>query len=168
MLTLKSLSPAAIPLALDKAERYRLLNQPWAAESICLDILQTDPGHQKALQVLLLARTDQFGTESAALAARARDTLAQITSDYERAYYAGVICERRARAQLDQHTPGAGQDAHEWLTEAMAMYEVAEAIRPAGDDDTILRWNSCARLLNDSRHIVPRERDELMEPVLGE
>ena len=30
MYSLKSLSVDAIPLALEKAERYRLLNQPWA------------------------------------------------------------------------------------------------------------------------------------------
>lgn len=167
MLTLKSLSPAAIPLALDKAERYRLLNQPWAAESICLDILSADPGNQKALQVLLLARTDQFGAESAAPAARARETLARLTSDYDRAYYGGIICERRARAHLDSRTPGAGHNAHEWLSEAMELYQKAEAMRPADDDDAILRWNSCARLLNESPHIVPWER-EMIEPMIGE
>ncbi|MEO5800798.1 MAG: hypothetical protein ABIZ70_01570, partial [Gemmatimonadales bacterium] len=163
----KPISLSAVPLALDKAERYRLLNQPWAAESICLDILSAEPGNQKALQVLLLARTDQFGSESAGAAGRARETLSQFTSDYDRAYYGGIICERRARAQLDKRTPGAGQNAHEWLMEAMALYERAEAIRPAGDDDAILRWNSCARLLNDSPHIAPRER-EMIEPAIGE
>ncbi|MES2305231.1 MAG: hypothetical protein V4558_06975 [Gemmatimonadota bacterium] len=167
MLALKLLSAAAIPLALDKAERYRLLNQPWAAESICLDILNTDPGNQKALQVLLLARTDQFGSESAGAASRARETLSHFTGEYERAYYGGIICERRARAQLEKRTPGASQNAHEWLTEAMALYERAEAIRPVDDDDAILRWNSCARLLNDSPHIAPRER-EMIEPMIGE
>lgn len=167
MLALKVLSAAAIPLALDKAERYRLLNQPWAAESICLDILTADPANQKALQVLLLARTDQFGSESGAAAARARETLARLTSEYDRAYYAGIICERRARAQLDRRTPGAGQNAHEWLMEAMEFYERAEPLRPAGDDDAILRWNSCARLLNESPHITPRER-EMIEPMIGE
>lgn len=167
MLNLKPLSAAAIPLALDKAERYRLLNQPWAAESICLDILATEPGNQKALQVLLLARTDQFGSESGAAAMRARETLARLTGDYDRAYYGGIICERRARAQLDKRTPGAGHNAHEWLMEAMELYERAEAIRPAGDDDAILRWNSCARLLNESPHITPREQ-EAMEPAIGE
>lgn len=167
MPTLKSLSPTAIPLALEKAERYRLLNQPWAAESICLDILLTEPGHQKALQVLLLARTDQFGAESAMLAARAREALTLLESAYDRAYYGGLICERRARARLATHSPGSWHDAHEWITEAMAWYEEAEQLRPAGDDDAILRWNSCARILNASPRIAPREA-EPPEPVLGE
>ena len=33
---LKTLSPEAVPRALAKAERYRLLNEPGEAESICL------------------------------------------------------------------------------------------------------------------------------------
>ena len=167
MLALKSLAPSAIPHALEKVERYRLLNQPAAAESICLDILLTEPGHQVALRMLLLARTDQFSTESAALATRAREALAQLTSEYERTYYGGLIAERRARAQLRNLAPGAGHNAHEWICEAMEAYEKAERMRPAGNDDPILRWNSCARLLNASPHITPRGR-EVEEPAIGE
>ena len=37
--TLKPISKEAIPRAIQKAERYRLINQSWAAESICRDIL---------------------------------------------------------------------------------------------------------------------------------
>ena len=46
MSDLKALSREAIPAALEKAERYRLLNEPGEAESICLDILQADPENQ--------------------------------------------------------------------------------------------------------------------------
>ena len=167
MLALKSLSPAAIPHALRKAERYRLLNQPSAAESICLDILLAAPGHQEALRMLLLARTDQFSSESSALAARAREALAQLTSEYERTYYGGLISERRARTQLANLTPGARHSVHGWITEAMVLYEKAERVRPAGNDDAILRWNFCARLLNASPEITPRGR-EIEEPAIGE
>ena len=166
MFDLKSLTEAGIPSALEKAEQYRLLNQPWAAESICLDIVALQPAHQHALRTLLLARTDQFGNDSGALK-RARETLALLTSEYERAYYAGIICERRAKAQLDHHSPGARFMAYDELREAMAYYEAAEAIRPASDDDAILRWNTCARLLDASPHIAPRG-EEPMEPILGE
>ena len=61
---LKKISPEAIPRATQKAERYRLLNQSWATESICLDILEIDPGNQPVLVMLLLAITDQFGGEA--------------------------------------------------------------------------------------------------------
>ena len=167
MFTLKPLSVAAIPRALDKAERYRLLNQPWAAESICLDIVQVDPGHQRALRVLLLARADQFGADASGLVKRAREALELLTSDYERAYYAGIICERRAKAQLESRAPGAGFIAYDWVREAMEFYERAERLRPAGNDDAILRWNTCARLLNESTHVVPRGA-ERSEPAIGE
>jgi hypothetical protein len=40
---LKPISIASIPRALEKAERYRLLNEPEQAESICLDILDAEP-----------------------------------------------------------------------------------------------------------------------------
>src|SRR5213595_3538201 len=60
MFELRPITPDAIPRALDKAERYRLLNEPSDAESICLDILRIDPDNQKALVAMLLAVTDQF------------------------------------------------------------------------------------------------------------
>jgi hypothetical protein len=167
MFPLKHLSEGAIPRALDKAEHYRLLNQPWAAESICLDILAAQPGHQKAQRVLLLALTDQFGANMGGGVDRARAALAQLTSEYERAYYAGIICERRAKAQLDQRVPGAGFIAYELLREAMTWYETAEKVRPEGNDNALLRWNTCVRLLNESPHIVPRI-EEKVAPSFGE
>ena len=75
MFQLKPIAKTSIPRALEKAERYRLLNEPRQAESICLDILAVDSSNQAALIILLLALTDQFG-ESADAHERARDTLA--------------------------------------------------------------------------------------------
>lgn len=45
---LKPLSKKAIPRAIEKADRYRLLNEPSDAESICLDVLAVDPENQRA------------------------------------------------------------------------------------------------------------------------
>ena len=167
MFELKHLSPTAVAHSLERAEQYRLLNEPGAAESICLDILAAQPGHQHAVRTLLLARTDQFDHDLAGNVARARECLAQLTSEYERAYYAGIICERRAKAQLGHLAPGARFMAYEWTREAMTWYEQAEAIRPAGNDDAVLRWNTCARLLNESPQVVPRGDDDA-SPVIGE
>ena len=164
---LKPISVSAIPAALDKAERYRLLNQPWAAESICRDILLAEPDHQLALRVLLLACSDQFVIDPGAHLALARETLDRMTDPYERAYYGGIISERQARSHLERHTPDAGHMAHEWLMEAMEQYATAEQLRPASDDDAILRWNSCVRLIAASPHVAPREAERL-EPVTGE
>ena len=38
----------------------------------------------------------------------------------------------------------------------MNWFEKAEKMRPAGNDDTILRWNGCARIIIRNR-LEPRE-----------
>jgi hypothetical protein len=163
----KTLSPEAVPRALAKAERYRLLNEPGEAESICLDALEIEPDNQEALAMLLLALTDQFGDEASTSVADARKTVERLRDDYERAYYTGILHERRAKAQLAQGTPGCGPRSYEWLREAMSWYEKAEAIRPPTNDDAILRWNACARLIMRDRHLVPAV-EERGEPLLLE
>ena len=100
MFELKSLSPEGITAALEKAERYRLLNEPEQAESICLDVLAIDPDNQQALVTLLLALTDQFPNGPAGLCAAGPGRVPQLEGEYEQAYYAGIICERRANARL--------------------------------------------------------------------
>ena len=147
MFELKRLSDEAIPAALEKALRYRLLNEPAEAVSICHDVLQIDSENQQALIVLLLALTDQFGKAYTVGTLQVEEVLSRLRDAYERAYYAGVICERRAKAQLRQGHPGAGHDAYELLLEAMSWYEEAERLRPPKNDDALLRWNTCARLI---------------------
>jgi hypothetical protein len=162
MFELKTISREAIPRSLEKAERYRLLNESAEAESICLDILQIDPENQQALITLLLALTDQF--DGQVLENRPRELLARLQGDYERAYYAGIICERKARAQLDRGSPGAKYAAYGWLREAMDCYDRAEAIRPPGNDDAALRWNACARTII-GQHLAARSEDNF-RPLL--
>ena len=158
---LKRLSPEALHGALEKAHLYRLLNEPAEAESICRDILDVDPDNQEALVALLLALTDQFHTDAAAAFGEARKVIERIINPYAHAYYAGIVYERRAKA-LHQSVPGTGPRAYEWLREAMTWYEKAERLRPAGNDDALLRWNACARLLMRDPRLVPaiEERGE--------
>jgi hypothetical protein len=144
---LKPINRDAIPGALQKAERYRLLNESSAAESICLDVLEVQADNQEALVALLLSITDQFVDEMSQGVHRAREVLPRIRDEYERAYYAGIICERRARAQLHRGGPGASDVASGWFHEAMEWYERAERLRPGSDDEAILRWNTCVRML---------------------
>ena len=158
MFELKRLSLTAVAHALERAEQYRLLNEPWAAESICLDVLAAEPGHQHAVRTLLLARTDQFQRDLAGNVARARECLAQLTSEYDRAYYAGIICERRAKAKLSKGQLGASDHAYENFRRAMDWYEKAEALRPPGNDDAVLRWNACARIIQGNG-LIPSEED---------
>jgi len=167
MYQLKPISRDAIPRAIQKAERYRLLNQSWAAESICLDILEIDPGNQQVLTMLVLALTDLQSGVAASGVKRAKEYLARITDEYQRTYYSGMIAERRGQALLSQGGIGSGGMAVESIKEAMGWYEKAEAIRPAGNDDSILRWNTCARVLSGHTHL-DRAVEETYEPVLEE
>src|SRR5262249_13777825 len=164
---LKRLSDDAVPRALAKAERYRLLNEPGEAESICLDALAVDPANQSALTTLLLALTEQFDDDPRACVPKAWETVAQLHDEYERAYYTGLIHERRAKAQLRQEVPGSGPLIYDWLRQAMECYERAEAIRPGGNDDAILRGNACARLIRNNRRLAPRVEHDV-EPLLLE
>ena len=161
---LKTLSPDAVPRALEKAVRYRLLNEPGEAASICLDVLAADDDNQEAIATLLLALTDQFDDGMAALA-EAWDCVERMRDEYAHEYYGGIVWERRARARLRRGMPDAGLRAYEWLREAMACYERAEAVRPAGNDDALLRWNACARLIMRDHRLVPAE-EERGEPLL--
>ena len=159
MFELKTLSKEAIPKALERVERYRLLNEPAVAVSICQDILHIEPEHQQALVMLILALTDQFNQDSAVGINRTLELIPRLRSDYERAYYTGIIHERQARARLNRAYPGSEFDAYDLLHEAMNWFEKAQAIHPAGDEDPILRWNTCARILMD-RRLRPRPRDD--------
>lgn len=163
MFQLKPIEAAAVPKALEKAERYRLLNEPEEAESICLDVLALEPDNHEAVVTLLLALTDQFRHRGEPLA-RANELLPKLPGEYERHYYTGIICERWGNAHLDTG-PGSDKIASAWLHRAMEHYEQAEAVRPPQNDDAILRWNTCARLIT-KHHLEPVE--EPYEPALLE
>jgi len=150
---LKSISVESIPEALKKVERYRLLNEPTLAESICLDILAIVPDHQQAIISLLLARTDQFHQQ---LPAReAQEILARIKGDYEQEYYAGIIWEREGHARIRKGGSGAGPSAYHALREAMTHYDRAIGFASPGNDDAILRWNTCARVIMQNPEVRP-------------
>jgi len=161
---LKPLSKQGVEAALGKAEHYRLLNQPRLAESICLDILAVDPDNQKASVILLLALTDQFGRAVSKAAKQALEIAGKLRDEYSRIYYTGIIYERQAGAALTSGTPGADFDACEWYLEAMECYEKADTMNPPGNDDAVLRWNTCARIIMQS-NLKERPVDN-SEPML--
>lgn len=152
MFELKPLHHEAIPAALEKAERYRLLNEPGAAESIYLDIIAIDPDNPEALAGVVLAMSDRFSKDYAVGDGRIQDFIARLESEYERAYYTGIVYERRGKAVLEK----GGINAYELFEQAMEWFAKAEAIRPAGNDDAILRWNGCARIITRN-NLTPRE-----------
>ena len=158
MYKLKSLSKSGISGALKKAERYRLLNEPKLAESICMDILEIEPDNHDALIMMLLSITDQFGIEGSKNEKRARELLPRFKDEYEQKYYTGIICERLGTAAINKGLPGSVHIAYEWMRDAMEYFEDAESIRPSGNDDSILRWNTCVRLIERYK-LEPRMED---------
>ncbi|MEZ5425265.1 MAG: hypothetical protein R2747_03270 [Pyrinomonadaceae bacterium] len=156
MFRLKNLSNEAIPAALERAKHYRLLNEPGAAESICLDILRIDEENQEALVTIILAMSDRFSKDYSVGGSTIQDYLLQLKDEYTRSYYTGIVFERRAKAALSLGTPGSDSTAYELFRQAMTWFEKAEEIRPPGNEDVILRWNGCARIIMTNK-LEPRQ-----------
>lgn len=157
---IKRISKAGIDEAIAKAELYRSLNEPEEAESICRDILTIEPQHQLAMRLLGLALTDQFTGRGSDRHREAEEIFRQLQDPYERLYYTGILHERRAKAQLN-----AGQlprSLFALFDHALCSFAEAEKIRPAGNDDAILRWNRCVRLLQNPAYEWGEMEQELV------
>jgi len=165
---LKPLSKEAVPAALEKAVRYRLLNEPEQSESICHDVLKVDPDNAEALKTLILAVTDRLSGPRPASPQLARDLLPRLRGDYDRAYYAGIIAEREGIAWLRSYRPQSGEAAYGCFRRAMAQFEAAEALRPPNNDDAKLRWNSCARMIEAHPDVRPADEEGDVTRDLGE
>ncbi len=136
-----------------------MLNEPEQAESICRDVLAVEPKNQTALVTLLLSLTDQFRATTTTSVKRAEEVLAEISDEYQRIYYAGIIRERWGLALIAGGDPG--RQAFAWLSDAMKHYEAAEALATDGNDDPILRWNSCARIIDREKLHASIEPDSI-------
>lgn len=157
---LKRISSAGIPEAIAKAELYRSLNEPEEAESICRDILAIEPDHQLALRLLGLALTDQFTGRGSDRYGEAEGIFQRLQDSYEQFYYTGILYERRAKAQLN-----AGRSIGAVSTlfhQALESFREAEDIRPTGNDDAILRWNRCVRLLQNRAYHWEELEEEMV------
>ncbi len=156
-LELVPIDAAYVPGALEKAERYRLLNWPQEAESICLDVLAVDPDNQRAIEILVLALADQFLEQGRAPRAKqAKASVKKIVDEYERAYLSGIIHEREGRAHLTR-----GFDtsfAYESFRDAMECYQEAQRKAAPGNQEAVLRYNSCVRTIERER-LEPRDED---------
>jgi hypothetical protein len=161
MVALKALNPEAVPSAIEIAKRYRLLSEPHEAESICLDILAVAPGHQEALITLLLALTDKFSDDGLKPAfEKAVDVVGQLADAYCKSYYTGIVYERRAKYHLKQEGPGAGAVAYDWFIKALKSYGEALSSCDPDNQDAVLRWNSCARIINTHPEVKEYEADQ--------
>jgi hypothetical protein len=151
MTELKKIHREAIPRALERVGRYRLLNQPRVAESICHDILAIEDDNQEALIGLLLALTDQFGPEAKIGVNAVMEYVPRLAGEYAKAYYAGIVWERHAKSRLARSYPGSGFDAYDELRRALELFEKAHALSTDDDDDAILHWNACGRAIDGSK-----------------
>lgn len=159
----KVISKNGIPEALAKAKHYRYLNQAEEAESICRDILTADPENQMALRQLGLAITDQFTGSISDRFNEAHSCFEKLTKPYERSYYLGIVNERRAKAQL--HAGHRAPTLRASFESALSFFEEAEKVRPPGNDDALLRWNRCLRLMQS---IPELSREESLELEIGD
>jgi hypothetical protein len=144
MFNLKPIERDAVARALEKAERYRLLNEPREAESICRDVLAVDPSNQAAAVCLILALTDLFAGGEVR-ADDVRPLAGSLKTEFERRYYAGVIEERWAKTLL-----AGGYEASlafRFVRDAMQHFDSAQSIAPEANDDAVLRWNACVRMI---------------------
>ena len=132
---------------------------PLAAESICLDVSEIDPNNQQALVLLLLAMTDQFLEGYNVSNKKVQEVLNWIINDYERTYYSGIAREKCAKAQLNKNSPGSNFVAYKLFRNLMACYDRAILIRPEGNDDAVLRWNTCSRLIMRQK-LLAKEEDK--------
>jgi hypothetical protein len=150
MFKLKPISKEAIPSAIDRAKRYRLLNQPWHAESICRDVMSTEPDNQQNLIILVLAITDQFTSEKRSKGINdVLPIIEQLKDLYQKEYASGIVYERQAWAALNRGGPRAGYIAYYHLLDAMEYYERSQKSHPDKNEESVLRWNTCARMISE-------------------
>jgi hypothetical protein len=166
MFKLKTISRDSVDGALAKVERYRLLNEPNEAESICRDILEVDPANRQARVSLILALTDEIPQDAGAFTS-ALGAMSGLESAYDRSYYSGIAWERRAKASHAGGGLGSGSYVYDWIVNALRLFGEAERLRPAGNDDAILRWNACVRFLERHKELGPKA-EEVAEPILSE
>lgn len=153
-LELKQVPRGGMSTALAMAQRCRDVGEPEEAESICLDVLEEEPGNREALVLLLLARTDLLDQGLPGGVERAREPLSGLTDEYDRAYYAGIVYERQARYLLRARGRRSSFVAWDWFQHAMDHFEAASRVAP-DRVEPVLRFNACIRLIARNRHCVP-------------
>ena len=158
---LKTIRSNGIAQALSKAQLYRYLKEPEESESICQDILAIEPENQAALRMLGLSITDQFVGEPSGRCAEAESVFRRLTDPYAQHYYLGILSERRAKAQMRNGRPAYLVVA--LIEEAMRQFEEAEKIRPSDNDESVLRWNRCLRLLTKLPRTETNEQEAAWE-----
>lgn len=157
MFELKKLGKEAIPAAIEKAKQYRLLNEPGAAQSICSDILEVEPDNQEALVIIILAMTDRLNRDYSVGDSQIQTYLAKLSDEFQKAYYTGIVYERRAKAILKKGALGSEATVFELFRHAMECFAKAESLSSDENDNAVLRYNYCVRIIESNR-LAPQER----------
>ena len=144
--------------------RHGFIASPTSRSAQAADILATDPDNQGAIILLLLSLSDQFTDNIPENLDKAWSLLPRLKDDYLQAYYQGLLFERQARVYMRRASPGSGFSAYDLFCDAMRLYEKAARVRPPGNDEALLRWNTCARTIMSSR-LQPRPIDDF-RPML--
>ncbi len=148
---LKALKARNLTAAVTLAKRYRDLNQPDEAESICRDILAVAPDNDEARRTLGLALTDRFPAAYVTLFDEACTTFDKLRSEYDRVYYTGIAWERYAKAQLEA---GRVENAIHAFEEAIRRFDRSDKLGSPDDPDSVLHYNRCVRALTTHPDIV--------------
>jgi len=122
-------------------------------------VLTVAPGDREATITLLLSLTDQFTSPRGSRVREATKLVETLEDEYDRIYYAGMVCERRGLASLTKAGPGSGPIAYDWLRRAMDHYQNADEVGPDGNEEALLRWNTCVRVIMREAQIRPLPDD---------
>jgi len=154
----KILQAQEINAALAEAEDCWSGSQPEVAESICQDILEADPNHERALTLLFSSRVALLAKGLPKGVERAQELIPRFGSEFERAFFSGVLRESQARYLLQQRGRHSSFVAYSWFRHAMDDFEEAGRQDPSRPESK-LHWNACLRTLQANPQCAPAPED---------
>ena len=154
----KNLESADLDAALAAAQASWAELRAEETESICLDILELDPNHRSTLDLLLRCRIELLKKGLPQSVARAQELIPQLDSDFDQAFYSGMIREAQARYLLEKRGRATSGVAYSWFRHAMDDFAAASNL-DAGRVEPKLHWNACLRTLENNPQCVPPPED---------
>ena len=155
---LKTIEKADLDAALAAAQNSWSELRADNAESICLDILEADPGNQSALELLLRSRIELLKKGLPRGVAQAEELIPRLESDFDKAFFSGMLREGQARYLLEKRGRQSSNVAYSWFRQAMEDYEEALSKNP-GRIEPKLHWNACVRTIQSNPHCIPPPED---------
>lgn len=151
---LKILETGEIDAALAAAEACWSRSEVEVAQSICQDILEADPDHPTALELLFLSRVALLSKGLPKGVERAQELIPRFGSEFDRAFFSGVLRETQARYLLERRGRHSSFVAYSWFRHAMDDFDEASTKDPNRPEPR-LHWNACLRTLQANPQCVP-------------